>query len=773
MSNTQGAPTTGLGQNVTFVGDPVTGAPLSSRLDQAELQLNSGATRQSLAIQPRGADFRENNAIAEMTSDFGKAISKKLQEKDQESFLNGMMDAAQGKAVEEIAAEQPWYSNLFGPSGAELGAKAFEAQDRVNRKVAEIQAQLPDMAHLDYGTAKAQVASAMNGLLTGDEGTDAVVRNGFFRAVPHLVAQHTKLRVEYVNKTALTNQSRMRRSAFDVIETNRAAVARGQMTQEEFDQLANNQLADTFPTAGQNPAMWEEVFVQDTIAAAQKGQLTSVRAALANGRDKLLDPANLDRVRLAEKRGNSTLRSQWLDENADTLAQLEYNIQHAVGGTVAENFKKLMDYSEAGKREVGATEDLYDRSKAMALVKGGLAAVQSEYARKAREVATAERKAATAAAKEAAAQDKASLVDSMWARGDAFAVKQLVTDEEVETRGFNEYAVFTQRQDLQGAAKFLSKFDAGRGFTFNRVASQLQAQAKGAIQAMGKGGITDAGLQQLYAPWKALNDAGVSTQYFGEALDGKLLRLHRMFSASGSDDIEKNRASLAIAFEDAFVRQDVVTLKEDDAKALDGGFFSGGNAAWNELPKEARATALSFLDIKSYPTAREGVERTLPTALKTGQLEVFGKTVVWNGKATPVKTFLRDPKLSKESAERWGLGTFESDDEATQAAFNKAVELKTYGYRGATNEKSFGGLVPSTVTIQSSRVIRIDDAGKPRLVIWQVGDDNKAYPVTVSMDDMYAARAFNYHLKNGGLYGKRAVDSKSLFDKAQQQLTKQ
>jgi len=800
MSNTQGAPTVGLGQNVTFVGDPVTGAPVSSRLDQAELQLNSGATRQQLAITPRGADMREYNALSEMTSDFGKAITQRLQERDQEAFVGGMMDAAQGKTVEEIAADQPWYSTLFGPSGAELGAKAFEAQDRVNRTLAEIQANLPNMAQLDYGTAKSQMMSTLNGLLTGDQGTDAVVRQGFAKALPGMVAQHTKLRVEYVNRTALTNQSRMRRSAFDSIEAQRTALATGNMTQEDFDIMANNLIGDTLLVDGQNPAVWEEVAVNDVTAAAEKGQLTAVQAFLSNGREQLLDPANLDRIRVAQKRGNAMLRAKWLDENADTIAQMEFDIANAAGGTVAENFQKLMAFSDAGRKETGATEDMYDRSKAMALVKGGMAAVQARKDANARALAQEEKAAATAAAKALVAAKKDAAISDLFSVGDVFALKQLTTDEHIETLGFNEYARLTQQNDWQGVARFLGKFNKdNRGWAFGRVKAQLQAQTEAAVQAMSKAGVTDAGLQQLYAPWKALNDAGLSTLYFGEGLDGKMTKFHRMMETNGGSDIERNRVGAAAAFEDSFVKGKEVYLKDDEIKKLSGGMFSSGLPAFNKLPEKARASVLSYLDIGSYPTALDGVQRALPAAMASGKIEVFGNAAIHNGSAVPVKQFLRDPKLSKDSAERWGLGTFETDDGAVEEAFQTALAIKTRGFKDTTwkpvyfddlgkypagntakgprtNPKGieqYPGKIPETTTITDERVLRMDQAGKPMLVVMQMGDDGKRYDTVITMEDMYASRAYNYFLKNGHYPNQGKANSREMYNRSKEQLTKQ
>jgi ABC-type cobalt transport system substrate-binding protein len=767
MANTQGAPTTGLGQNVTFVGDPVTGAPVMSRLDEAELNvLGSQAPRQQAGAF-RQANFQEVDAVTAAFTSLGTAIAGKVREKEQESFVRGAMDAAQGKTVEQIADEQPWYANLFGPSSAELGAKAYTNQEKVNVALARIQAQMATLSQLPYEKAREELTNSMNSLLTGNPEEDAFVRQSFLKNMPSLVEDYTKQRVTYVNQLALVSQSRARRSSFELIENDRLSVVAGRMTQEQADALANSRLADTLPVEGQNLVMWEKTFTDDLVSAAQAGYLQSVRAGLANGREGLLTPANRDRVKAAEKQGNSALRAKWIDANAEELAKLESAVQNAPDNTtVAQHYQALIAFGEAGNKETGATEDVYDKSRVIALLKGGMTAVQARIDQNARRRQADLNRAATADAKAKAAADIADEVNAAWARGDLFAVKQHLKDEEIETRGFAEYASFGQKHDEM--AKFLKRFNLrNEGVKFDSVATQLKTQTSAAIESMVKSGVTDAGIAQMYEPWKALNAQGISPLYFGESLDGKMTRFHNMMQAAGG-----NQVAASIAFTDAFVRNANVRLTDDEIKKLKGGMFSGGTPAFNELPEESRAYALSFLDIKSYPTALEGVQRTLPHALSTGKLEVFGKGVVYNGNSMPVKTFLRDPKASKASAEKWELGTFETDDSAVQGAFNLALQWRTRGYQGATNEKSFGGQIPDTVEITASRVIRTEQGGQPLLVVMQSGDDGKVYNTAITMDDLYAARAARYWLKNGGMYGKAAKESRDLWLRAQSQLTK-
>lgn len=775
MANTQGAPTTGLGQNVTFVGDPVTGAPVMSRLDEAEVNVLGSQPRRQAAGEYRQANFQEVDSITSAFTNLGSALANKVKEKEQESFVRGAMDAAQGKTVEQIADEQPWYANLFGPSSAELGAKAYTNQERVNVQLAKIQSQMATLAQLPYEKAREELTNSMNNLLTGNPEEDAFVRQTFLKNMPALVEDYTKQRVGYVNQLALVSQSRARRSSFELIENDRLSVAAGRMTQEQADELANARLADTLPVAGQNIVMWEKTFTDDLVSAAHAGYLQSVKIALSNGREGLLTPVNLDRVKAAEKQGNAAVRAKWLDSNAEQLAKLEYDVQHAPdNSTVAQNYQALLAFGEAGKKEMGATEDVYDKSRGIALLKGGMAAVQARIDQNARRIQADLNRAATASAKQAAADAIAADTNAAWARGDLYAVKQHLKDEDVETRGYAEYASFGQ--DFAGAAKFLKRFNLhNEGVKFDRVATQLKTQTTAAIAAMEKSGVSDAGIAQMYEPWKALNAQGISPLYFGEALDGKMTRFHNMMQAAGG-----NQVAAAMAFTDAFVRKDNVRLSDDDVKKLKGGWFSGGTQAFNDLPEESRAEALSYLDIGSYPTVVEGVQRTLPHALSTGKLEVFGKGVVYNGNSMPVKTFLRDPKASRASAEKWGLGTFETDDSAVQDAFNRVLEWRTRGAdflsgmekRTDIWQQNRGGQIPANVEITASRVIRTEQGGQPMLVVMQSGDDGKVYNTAITMDDLYAARTVNYHLKNGGIFGKNAEGSKALVLQAKQQLTK-
>lgn len=752
MSNTQGAPTVGLGQDVTFNTDPVTGTPLMSRLDQGQMRALGDVVREQIPGATQGPDYKAFERDLEVLSGLGKTVNAAIKEKEQEAFIGGMMDRAQGTTVEEIAQKQPWYATLFGTGAAELGAKAFDIQDKVNRTVATLEAELPNLASMDYTQARAKMIEAMQGsMVEGDEEHNTLVRHSYLKAMPALISQHTKMHIEYTQKQALKNQSAMRRSGFERIENLRVAVAAGRLEQEDMLAQANSIVADSLPTQGQNLDVWEAATTADLITAAEEGYVTAVEVFMSNGRGELFTPQNKAKIEAAKSRGNTLLAARWM-EDPDVvvkLAQLQRNVTDPPDGNIEQHVEALLDFVDEGTRNMGASESVFDVRRLDGLIRGGLAEVQRREWQRAEEIRRAVDKDATGQAKLLQRSEGIRLLESGFVTG----AKQYLTESEI-----NDYLLAqfqsTAAQDYGKAVNYLFKsFELDGGYVNRSVARGIQHNADMALQKMAKNGFDQETFNQLYTPFKMFKERGMAVAYFGSELAGKLDRLDERMIAAGN-----NPGMIAVAFEEALVQKKPAKVSADVISELtkDGWFSNGQVPELSGMSDEEVQKALSYLPIGNYATPERGAREELPSAFKSGRLEVLGGQVVWNGERGSVMSYLKDPVKSGALARRFGTGVFPTD----RKVFDQTFE--------SIRESRLAAMLPPGADIVSSTTVRVDDGDNPTLLVMGFDERGEVYPVKIEAADFYEA------LSKSDLYantGKRKVEADLREAKAQRRRT--
>jgi hypothetical protein len=130
--NSLGAPTEGLGQNVTFAYNTGRGPGQLEIGDPGRIRAGviGGDTVGAGATRAQGVQDRNANATLDVLMKVGESImAPMLKQKKTEAYVAGMQRAMQGEAVTEIATEQPWYSKIFGDSDVVEGARAYGRAD--------------------------------------------------------------------------------------------------------------------------------------------------------------------------------------------------------------------------------------------------------------------------------------------------------------------------------------------------------------------------------------------------------------------------------------------------------------------------------------------------------------------------------------------------------------------------------------------------------------------------------------------------------------------
>ena len=194
QDNTLGAPTEGLGQSVTFkVSDSNGISQLQPvRLSDDRSGIVGGAPRNT-GGQLQLQDAREGGQILELLGQLGGAVLQpKIEEARRAAFLDGVRQVATGTAVKEIVDEQPWYSQVFGPTPVVEGARAYASFNKVQEEALAVEQAMPELRKQSPQEFQKYIGARMAAATTGDPGTDALVSQSYIKELPGLMKSHAK-----------------------------------------------------------------------------------------------------------------------------------------------------------------------------------------------------------------------------------------------------------------------------------------------------------------------------------------------------------------------------------------------------------------------------------------------------------------------------------------------------------------------------------------------------------------------------------------------------
>ena len=215
--NTLGAPTEGLGQNVTFVagGGRV---PQTSAGQRQALRTNStggGAVSTARAMQVPPA--QPDATFAVLAKLGGDLLKPHLEAERNAAYVQGMQQAAQGQAIAEIVDEQPWYSKMFGSTSLVDGARAYTANTKATAMAIELETNMGELRKLSPGEFASQTTKKLTSASTGDATTDMMFQQQVGQILPSAFKTQAKEHLRYnaevlgdgIEEAAYTNLKRV------------------------------------------------------------------------------------------------------------------------------------------------------------------------------------------------------------------------------------------------------------------------------------------------------------------------------------------------------------------------------------------------------------------------------------------------------------------------------------------------------------------------------------------------------------------------------------
>ena len=406
--NTVGAPTHGLGQTVSFAFQPGNNRPVLEIPGPAEMRtgVRGGVTNRGFGQM---AEVEESALVAPVMKWLDKESASQVQRRQAEQYAEGMRKASEGRSIQQIVDEQPWYSRIFGNADLVEGARQWNAADHAAQIAVEIEAERDLSKTLTGEAARDYFTQKFMSRMTGDVVADSALMQQLTKQLPRLMADRAKANYQWMQEEAVAAQQRAISSAASAFNraTQRLMTEGGNW--EEWAAHRDQLMRDTAPLEGQNLQVWEAGMVSTLRAMGERGELHALNAYEDQGLVAALSPDSQVAFAAARDKAEKRAREQAL-ENPDTRVELGQlyadarrppedptNPGHYI--TTEQMLERVDDINERFRRATGASEPLIDYDREVAITTTLSNALMAANAARATAAASATRAATTAAEK--------------------------------------------------------------------------------------------------------------------------------------------------------------------------------------------------------------------------------------------------------------------------------------------------------------------------------------------------------------------------------------
>jgi hypothetical protein len=222
--NTLGAPTEGLGQTVTFAAQGGNGTPQLTLPERGAVRIGTGGGNVTSTGQARQVqEARPDPTMAALMKMGGALLQPAIKREQEAMFMEGMQRAAQGEAVKEIVDEQPWYSKIFGPTNLVDGARAYSAAAKAASIATDLDARIEDISKMPGQEFARHINDVLNNAATGDDATDAIVKQQFMTQMPEVMKKQARSHYLYQQKQMIESNRAYVGTAFAALAASDAA----------------------------------------------------------------------------------------------------------------------------------------------------------------------------------------------------------------------------------------------------------------------------------------------------------------------------------------------------------------------------------------------------------------------------------------------------------------------------------------------------------------------------------------------------------------------
>jgi hypothetical protein len=165
-------------------------------------------------------------------------------------YFDGMSQVVQGRTLQQVESEQPWYTKIFGPSATVRGAQAMTAMTALTQAQNEFMENMPSLRQQDPDTVRKYLVDQATRIgNTGDQLVDGLVQSKLAEQWGTMLDTHMKQHIawqqddmgqKFVNNTVASGkllQSSLHQATGYAVSSEQAEQTRQMETQKFTDSL--------------------------------------------------------------------------------------------------------------------------------------------------------------------------------------------------------------------------------------------------------------------------------------------------------------------------------------------------------------------------------------------------------------------------------------------------------------------------------------------------------------------------------------------------------
>ncbi|KDD18584.1 hypothetical protein L522_4165 [Bordetella bronchiseptica MBORD707] len=206
------------------------------------------------------------------------ALEPVIQAEQQRQYYEGMSAVAQGKSLLEIQKDQPWYTQIFGPSATVRGAQAMTLMSALDTAKADFLGAMPTLRTQPPDAVRKFLVDQVRQIgSTGDPGTDALVQAKLAEQWGPMLDLHTKQHVAYVQEQNVTAYGNGLVTAGDSYQQT-LGMGAGFYTPEQVEQEKGRMLGAYAPIPGMTEDSWATTTAHGLQANLMRGNFGAYEA---------------------------------------------------------------------------------------------------------------------------------------------------------------------------------------------------------------------------------------------------------------------------------------------------------------------------------------------------------------------------------------------------------------------------------------------------------------------------------------------------------------
>ncbi len=597
-----------------------------------------------------------------------------LAQKQQQMFVQGMQRVATGEALSDIKKDQPEFASIFGDTASIQGAQAMAKVKAVDDFTTKAYEQMPELAKMSPEKAGQVLTQGMSQHLTGDVGVDTVIQSRMVEQLPVLMKAQVKANYAYTQAESARQYSGVLSSAAQTMQTAALQLARGTISQQDFDVARANAVSVLQKPAGQSDETYRKTILETAQLQLSNGNHwfdRTLRQRGPNGEpsfyETVLDADDQKKLNDARFSAEARTAKQYgFNQYGSVIAELAGRAPGMAPAAIQTAVNKINQQYMA---ETGSETGIIDMADATAMVKGSYSrsfALQD----KAAELRMSQGlKDASDAAKANATLQKAIAMANLG-QG-KFAVAAGVEKDQFDQVMYEKFSMEAQSKGLDYAAQGLARnWQNGAEYINPHVQNQLLSPFRQA-EAGAPTGEAMAQSQQIYAALvKQPGGQAVADAYMGPEATIRM----QNYNAAVNQGMSTQDAT-QFAFGKALIkgqRMDTNEFAPVLDKVLKEEYKAGGGNGWFQTPmydtskqliQAVVAPLASQLQVNLGLTPEAAAKRALPMARE--RFDILGplavsKTEKQQGLAEALRTSREDAgkvafAVMQEQAKKQGI----------------------------------------------------------------------------------------------------------------------